>query len=479
MTDPHPFPSTALSDTEVEILRLVATGATNREIGRARHISEATVKKHLTNINLKLGTGNRTEAMRRALELGLVSVDTPVDRDASAADGARSAHDDVARRLAEELERARQRSRHTGRGLVVASGLVLLLGFALTYVLVREPAGVAPRPVAAPTAVVAAGQPFWIPAAPLSGGPRSGLALATVGNTVYAIGGEGPSGVRGDTLRYERGLVNQWKPEPAKPTAARDIAAAVVEERIVVPGGCGADGRALDVVEVYDPATRTWAGAPSLPEPRCGYGLAVLDGRIYLFGGRASDDPGTAADDIWTFRLGDAAWVPVADVDRMPQPRADLAVAVVERAIHVLGGRDPSGEAWPDHWIFRPFAPSKWDTSSGVRLPQARAGHVATGLVQAGSPQARRWIYVVGGGWNANVQPGAILLELDGDAGWRPFADLGNVTAGQTPQRGAGLTVRNAGGQLFLGGGQTADGEPLDRTHILNLGSENMPAPGG
>lgn len=479
MTDPHDIAPAALSDTEIEILRLVATGATNREIGRARHISEATVKKHLTNINLKLGTGNRTEAMRRALELGLVSVETPVDRVDSGGEGIRSAGGDEARRLAEELERARQRSRHTIRGLVVTSGLVLLLGFALAYVLVREPAAGTNRPAAVPTAALAAGQPFWIPAAPLSGGPRSGLALATVGNTVYAIGGAGESGVRPDTLRYERGLVNQWKPEPPKPTAVRDIAAAVVEERIVVPGGCRDDGAAVDVVEVYDPATRTWSTGPRLPEPRCGYGLAVLDGRVYLFGGRKGDDVATATDDIWTYRLGDAAWVAVPEIDRLPQRRADLAVAVVERAIHVLGGRDPSGELWPDHWVYRPFAPSKWDTASGARLPQGRAGHVAAGLVHAGVPQARRWIYVIGGGWDANVQPGAILLELDGDGVWRPFADLGSVTAGQTPQRGAGLTVRNAGGQLFLGGGRTAEGGLLDRTHILNFSPPSTPASDG
>ena len=73
----NPPPTESLSETEREILRLLATGATNREIARARGISEATVKKHVTNINAKLGTGNRTEAMRRALELGLVSVEVP------------------------------------------------------------------------------------------------------------------------------------------------------------------------------------------------------------------------------------------------------------------------------------------------------------------------------------------------------------------------------------------------------------------
>lgn len=473
MTDPLDIPLPALSETELEILRLVATGATNREIAHARHISEATVKKHLTNINVKLGTGNRTEAMRRALEMGLVSVEGPAERSEARADGLAAREADVARRLAEELERTRQRTRHTLRVLIVAIVLLLLLSGTLAYVLVDSPPPGRPTPT--PPAAAVTDQPFWIPGARLLGGPRAGLAMATVGTTVYAIGGGTDRGVLSDTLRYERGLVNQWRPETPKPTAVRDIAAVVIEDRIVVPGGCTADGRATGVVEIYDPATRTWTAGTPLPKPVCGYGLAVLEGRIYLFGGRSGDDVRTATDEVWTYRLGDAAWAPVAEVDRMPQPRADMAVATIDKSIHILGGRDPSGERWPDHWIFRPFAASKWDTSSGLRLPEGRAGHVAAGIVHPGETGARRWIYVVGGGWDASLQPGALLLELGTGDAWRAFADLGTVTAGHTPQRGASLTIRDAGGQLFLAGGQTAEGRRLDRTHILNLNPTNMP----
>lgn len=474
MPEPLDLPEPPLSETELEIMRLVATGATNREIAHARHISEATVKKHLTNINLKLGTGNRTEAVRRALEAGLVRVEAPAEPRAARGDGA-AADAEVARRLAEELERTRMRTR---RFLVLAIGLVLLLSGTLAYVLVDSPDPVVrPTPAPAVAEPLPSGQPFWIPGAPLLGGPRAGLALATVGSTVYAIGGGTDRGVLSDTLRYERGLVNQWRPESAKPTAVRDVAAVVIENRIVIPGGCTADG-ATSAVEFYDPATRTWSAGAPLPKPVCGYGLAVLQGRIYLFGGRSGDDAAGATDEVWTYRLGDAAWAPVAEVDRMPQPRADMAVAVVDESIHLLGGRDPSGERWPDHWIFRPFAASKWDTSSGLRLPEGRAGHVAAGIVHPGVPRARRWIYVVGGGWDAALQPGALLLDLDAGESWRAFADLGTFTAGQTPQRGASLTMRDSGGQLFLAGGQTAAGRRLDRVHILNLNPTNMPGVG-
>ncbi|MCI0393554.1 MAG: response regulator transcription factor [Chloroflexi bacterium] len=61
-----------LSERELEILRLVATGASNKEIADQLFITEGTVKNHLTNILGKLGVRDRTQAALRARELGLV-----------------------------------------------------------------------------------------------------------------------------------------------------------------------------------------------------------------------------------------------------------------------------------------------------------------------------------------------------------------------------------------------------------------------
>jgi DNA-binding NarL/FixJ family response regulator len=61
-----------LSDREIEILRLVAAGASNKEIAERLVIAEGTVKNHITNILGKLGARDRTQAALRARELGLV-----------------------------------------------------------------------------------------------------------------------------------------------------------------------------------------------------------------------------------------------------------------------------------------------------------------------------------------------------------------------------------------------------------------------
>lgn len=64
----------ALSERETEVLSLVAKGASNKEIARLLHISEATVKSHLLHIFAKLEAGDRTEAVTLALQRGLIKL---------------------------------------------------------------------------------------------------------------------------------------------------------------------------------------------------------------------------------------------------------------------------------------------------------------------------------------------------------------------------------------------------------------------
>jgi LuxR family maltose regulon positive regulatory protein len=62
----------ALSEREMEVLHLVAEGATNRDIADHLFIAIPTVKKHMSNILVKLDTTNRTQAISRAREIGLI-----------------------------------------------------------------------------------------------------------------------------------------------------------------------------------------------------------------------------------------------------------------------------------------------------------------------------------------------------------------------------------------------------------------------
>jgi NarL family two-component system response regulator LiaR len=64
----------ALTDREVQVLRLVALGKSNREIAERLTISEATVRTHVSNILAKLSLCSRTQAALYALRQGLITL---------------------------------------------------------------------------------------------------------------------------------------------------------------------------------------------------------------------------------------------------------------------------------------------------------------------------------------------------------------------------------------------------------------------
>ncbi len=64
--------SDPLSDRELAVLKLLADGCSNKEIGGRLNITEGTVKNHMTNVLGKLGALDRTQAALRAREIGLI-----------------------------------------------------------------------------------------------------------------------------------------------------------------------------------------------------------------------------------------------------------------------------------------------------------------------------------------------------------------------------------------------------------------------
>jgi ATP/maltotriose-dependent transcriptional regulator MalT len=61
-----------LTPRELEVLTLVAAGATNRVAGTRLHLSEATVKTHLLSIYAKLGVTDRASAVAEGFRRGLL-----------------------------------------------------------------------------------------------------------------------------------------------------------------------------------------------------------------------------------------------------------------------------------------------------------------------------------------------------------------------------------------------------------------------
>jgi two-component system, NarL family, response regulator NreC len=72
--EPSPGPPDGLSEREVDVLRLIALGYTNAEVGEQLHLSVRTVETHRAHIQQKLSLGARSDLVRYALEHRLVEI---------------------------------------------------------------------------------------------------------------------------------------------------------------------------------------------------------------------------------------------------------------------------------------------------------------------------------------------------------------------------------------------------------------------
>ncbi len=342
-----------LSDREMELLRLLATGATNREIAQKLVISVNTVKVHLRNIYGKLGVASRTEATMVAVREGWIAVPRS-DQDEELADGQAAGWPPA---LWLDLEGRVQAPSWPRVALAKRVGLVLASVVALVVLLLPEvlqPGGSGQRADAIsrvfPSGASSADSNRWRMRAQMPT-PRTDLAVVAHNGLLYAIGGVNEGGATDRVEVYDPKL-DAWTTRSAKPTAVGLIAGVSLGDGIYVPGGFDTDLQPQSVFEIYDPQRDTWQTAAPLPKALGAYGLAALDGQIYLFGG--GDGVGFV-DSVYRYDPKDDAWIELAPLKR---PRGFLAAATLGDRIYVVGGfdgvqefsdcdvYDPAGDQW-------------------------------------------------------------------------------------------------------------------------------------
>jgi DNA-binding CsgD family transcriptional regulator/N-acetylneuraminic acid mutarotase len=363
----------ALTDRELEIVRAVATGATNQQIARDLQISVNTVKVHLKNIFAKLEIQSRTEVALYAVKAGLVEVERP------------PAFEDAARGREPAAPEPISRWK---RVLLVAAVIVAAL---LVWLPRIEQAPAAPsgsdfEDEAGPAQV--SGPPLqlqrWSSLAPMPTA-RSRLAAVYHEGLIYAIGGDMADGVTGAVEIYDTSA-NGWHGGSAKPVAVNNVGAAVLGGRIFVPGGYSAEGEVIPDLEVYDPQEDSWEGGSPMPVGLCAYALAVADDKLYLFGGW---DGAMYVASTYEYDPLSDKW---SEKTPMPSARGFLSAAVVEGKIYVVGGYDGERELATVE-EYDPAQEGKGEPWREVAAMSLSRGGLGVAAI-AGS------LYAVGGGWN-------------------------------------------------------------------------------
>ena len=356
-----------LSEREIEVLKLVATGASNQEIARNLIITVNTVKVHLRNIFEKIDVQSRTEATLYAIRQGWVVME-----------GVEAPAGELPAEPAAPSPLAWWQRVYALAALALAVALLLLPTFGREQRVAAAVNPISDRP-AAGTASAHVETSRWTDLADLPA-PRARLALAAHGGRLYAIGGDQPTGVTDQVVFYSPDT-NTWSGGAPKPTAVSNAGAAVVGERIYVPGGCTGLTGLTSRTEVYSPQADVWNQAAPMPLPLCAYAMAVVDGKIYLFGGW---DGKNFVNRVLVYDTAADAW---AERRPMPVARGFAAAGALDGVVYVVGGYDGASE-FADTYAYD-VAGDTWTQRAAMSMPRGGLGVAAV----------NDRLYAIGGGW--------------------------------------------------------------------------------
>lgn len=418
-------PPSELSERELDILRLVATGASNKEIALQLFISSNTVKVHLRNIFSKIDAASRTEAAMYAVRIGLVEgVPIPLAPEESPPPYTQPAeqHPGTEEPLP-SLRRWPLWATLVLIGLLLTSSLLILTQGHNIITLLNKPTS---TPISKEI-------PRWHELAALPT-PRSHLSLVAYENQLYAIGGESRQGITGECSLYNINN-NIWTTLTSKPIPVADVNAAVINGRIYVPGGrTGSDPSQLtDQLEIYDPAKETWNRGAPLPFPLSGYSAIAFEGHLYIFGGW---DGNNYRSDVLMYDPTLDSW---QDRSRMPTARAFSSAAEAGGVIYVIGGYNGT-RPLDTNEVYSPSRDNNnndaWEFSQA--LPHGRYDMGITSVADL--------IYLIGGigEKEETLQP---LEYSPNTQSWQSFTM-------PLPESWVGMGVISSGPNLYMVGGQ-------------------------
>ena len=400
-----------LSEREREVLRLVATGAGNKEIAQKLVISPNTVKVHLRNIFAKVGVASRTEATLYAIRHGIVKLDEAsklVSAETLTADEGLASPAPAALPFplaAPALQAPPPRRLYW---LALLGGMALI-AIAVSAVAITRQSPTVTLP--APTAAVVVSQ--WQTKASLPT-PRSGFASVAYENQIYVIGGEGAHGLLTQTERYDPAQ-DAWTTLAPLPLAVADVSAVVIGGQIYVPGGRLASGQVTNTLAVYNPRADRWEQRAPLPVTVSAYALVAYEGNLFLFGGW---DGKKYLASVFAYDPNRDEWM---EKSPLPTARGFAGAAVASGRIYVIGGT-AGQQALAVNEAYTPEAEGSgnppWQTRAA--LPEGRAQMGITAIADI--------VQIVGGEGTTTTTTPLLSLEYFSQTDqWRTFDAPGEV----------------------------------------------------
>jgi DNA-binding CsgD family transcriptional regulator len=352
-----------LSEREIEILKLVATGLSNKEIAYQLRISPNTVKVHLKNIFAKINVVSRTEAAMYAVKQGWVEAGFQPLKE-----------ENLEEELSQTPDHNPLRLSPLFIGLLGVVGLAFVgLIIFLSLNLADQNAATVIEVVVTPTAEPARWE--LVTQMPVA---RKSMAYAAVDNKIYIIGGETPTGITDRVDIYDT-VTGQWSEGARKPTPVSEACGAYVGGKIIVAGGRKNDGTVTEMVEIYDTKENRWESLQNLPTPLAGSGCVVFDGSYYLIGGW---DGNKVWGDLWQYDINQ--W---KQKNRIYPERAYLSAAVFNETLYFLGGWSGKSEL-RDIQRYNFYSNNVEDTNQ-LGLPEARRDMAVINVINN--------LYIIGG----------------------------------------------------------------------------------
>jgi DNA-binding CsgD family transcriptional regulator len=376
-----------LSEREMEVARLLATGLSNAEIARQLVISPHTVKVHLRNIFEKLQVNSRTEASMLLVQQGWLVVPgvellPPGESAPPPPDPEPLAH----------LPATVQPWQRLYLSIALLLALVGLIGPNLRAAAPTSPQLLSDSSRTAVGKPVPQLYPRWSVRTPLAV-PRVRLAAVRLGELLYVLGGETLNGQPLTAMDAYDLRINEWRTRAPLPAPRANLSAAALDERIYVAGGSGeatAPDNASTVQAlfwVYDPEVNQWAELEALPNPLAGAQLVSDGTALYLLGGW---DGQQMRDEVWRYapeRANDDEAGTWALLTRLATPQAFFGATVVGEEIYVIGGYDGKEElATASAYSIKTGA---WRTLPPLAVARGGLSVVYDGLA----------VYALGGGW--------------------------------------------------------------------------------